>query len=53
MHIEGKLCILELFNAVVLVLKVLFDGSGRVVGDIEDGFDFDDIGSLKCGKATL
>ena len=53
MHVQDKLCVLELFNAVVLTAKVLIDDSTSVVGGIRDGFDLNDIGSSKCGKASI
>ena len=49
-HIEGKLCVAEFFNAVVLSSKILVDDACCVVGGIEDGGDLDDIGSSKRGK---
>ena len=52
-HVEGKLCVLELLNAVVLASKVLVDGSNSVIGGIKDGFDLDNTSSLKRGEASL
>ena len=46
-HVTGKLGIAYFFNVVILVVKILVDGGSRVVGGIEDGSHFDDVGSAK------